>query len=166
MQPLQKSSIMFQHLSWTMMYCTVRQTFRCQEPAKLSKLSTNLEMSTRSRIHERTISLRFLGIILRVLRREVSIYHVYITNQIQATFAFRGDCEQQGEKLFRLFSQYVQVFGLFTTSANLELHSDSIGSPDSDKKRPYGPFKRKKIQNFLNAHVYVLSLLWRRQKIQ
>jgi hypothetical protein len=28
----------------------------------------------RSRIHERTISLRFLGIILRVLRHEVSVY--------------------------------------------------------------------------------------------
>jgi hypothetical protein len=27
-----------------------------------------------SRIHERTISLRFLGIILRILRREVSVY--------------------------------------------------------------------------------------------
>ncbi len=31
---------------------------------------------SRSRIHERTISLRFLGIILRVLRREVSAYNV------------------------------------------------------------------------------------------
>ncbi len=43
-----------------------------------------------SRIHERTISLRFLGIILRVLRLEVSVYHVYITNQFQTTFARRG----------------------------------------------------------------------------
>ncbi len=42
---------------------------------------------TRSRIHERTISLRFLGIILRVLRLEISMYHVYITNQFQSTFA-------------------------------------------------------------------------------
>jgi hypothetical protein len=32
-------------------------------------------------IHERTISLTFLGIILRVLRLEVSVYNVYITNQ-------------------------------------------------------------------------------------
>jgi hypothetical protein len=32
----------------------------------------------RSRIHELTISLRFLGIILRVLRFEVSLYNVYI----------------------------------------------------------------------------------------
>ncbi len=31
-----------------------------------------------SRIHERTISLMFLGIILRVLRLEVSLYNVYI----------------------------------------------------------------------------------------
>ncbi len=31
---------------------------------------------SRSRIHERTILLRFLGIILRVLRPEVSVYNV------------------------------------------------------------------------------------------
>jgi hypothetical protein len=43
-----------------------------------------------SRIHERTISLRFLGIILRFLRLEVSVYNVYITNQFQATFASSG----------------------------------------------------------------------------
>jgi hypothetical protein len=36
-------------------------------------------VTTRSRIHERTILLRFLGIILRVLRLEVSVYT--ITNQ-------------------------------------------------------------------------------------
>ncbi len=36
----------------------------------------------RSRIHERTILLRFLGIILRGLRLEVSVYNVYITNQL------------------------------------------------------------------------------------
>jgi hypothetical protein len=33
--------------------------------------------------------LRFLGIILRVLRLEVSVYNVYITNQFQTTFAQR-----------------------------------------------------------------------------
>jgi hypothetical protein len=41
----------------------------------------------RSRIHERTISLRLLDIILRVHRLEVSVYNVYITNQFQTTFA-------------------------------------------------------------------------------
>jgi hypothetical protein len=41
----------------------------------------------RSRIHERTISLEFLGIILSVLRLEVFIYNVYITNQFQTTLA-------------------------------------------------------------------------------
>ncbi len=41
----------------------------------------------RSWIHERTISLRFLDIILRVLTLEVSIYNVYITNQFQTTVA-------------------------------------------------------------------------------
>jgi hypothetical protein len=39
---------------------------------------------------KRTISLRFLGIILRVLRLEVSVYNVYITNSFQTTFARGG----------------------------------------------------------------------------
>jgi hypothetical protein len=34
-----------------------------------------------------TISLSFLGRILRVHRLEVSVYNVYITNQFQTTFA-------------------------------------------------------------------------------
>jgi hypothetical protein len=42
---------------------------------------------TRSQIHERTISLGFLGMILRVLRLELSVYNVYISNQFQPTFA-------------------------------------------------------------------------------
>ncbi len=45
---------------------------------------------SRSQIHGRTVSLRFLGIILRVLRLEVSSYNVYITNQFQTTFAQVG----------------------------------------------------------------------------
>ncbi len=56
-----------------------------------------------SRIHEQTISLRFLGIILRL---EVSVYKVYITNQFQTTSAEggggrhkKGDREKQGGKL-------------------------------------------------------------------
>jgi hypothetical protein len=44
----------------------------------------------RSRIHEHTISLRFLGKILRVLRLEISVYNVYIANQFQTTFARRA----------------------------------------------------------------------------
>jgi hypothetical protein len=40
-------------------------------------------MVYRSRIHERTISFRFLGTVLRVLRLEVSLYHAYITNQFK-----------------------------------------------------------------------------------
>ncbi len=73
-----------------------------------------------------TISLRFLGIILRVLRLEVSIYNVYITNQFQATLLkkegegvksiSRGDCEYQGGKLLRLCPNYVQEFCLCTVS--------------------------------------------------
>jgi hypothetical protein len=45
------------------------------------------KISPRSRIQERTLSLRFLSIILKVLRLEVSVYSVYITNQFQTTFA-------------------------------------------------------------------------------
>jgi hypothetical protein len=37
--------------------------------------------------HELTILLRFLDVILRVLRLEFSVYNVYITNQFQTTFA-------------------------------------------------------------------------------
>jgi hypothetical protein len=59
---------------------------------------------SRARIPERTISLRFLGIILRVLRLEVSVYNVYITIQFHLSNHFcsrgegsksvsRGDCE-------------------------------------------------------------------------
>ncbi len=51
---------------------------------------SSLEEEDRSRIHERTISLRFLGIILRVLRLEISLYNVYITNHFQTTFAQWG----------------------------------------------------------------------------
>jgi hypothetical protein len=39
--------------------------------------------------NERTISFRFLSIIFRVLRLEVSVYNVYITNQ----FFLRGERE-------------------------------------------------------------------------
>ncbi len=54
--------------------------------AKLAIIEWNCEhkigycVETRSRIHVRTIRLRFLGIILRVLIVEVSVYNVYITN--------------------------------------------------------------------------------------
>ncbi len=43
-----------------------------------------------SRIHERTILLRFVGMILWVLRFEVSVYSVYITDQFQTTFFSGG----------------------------------------------------------------------------
>jgi hypothetical protein len=45
---------------------------------------------TKREIHERTILLQFLGIILRVLRLEVPVYNGYITNQFQTTFAQGG----------------------------------------------------------------------------
>jgi hypothetical protein len=62
-----------------------------------------------------TISLRFLGIIWRVLRLEVSRYNDYIAKQFQTNFFSRGGreqnlfsrggCEQLGEKVLRLLSQ-------------------------------------------------------------
>jgi hypothetical protein len=80
----------------------------------------------RSRIHKRTISLRFLGMILKVLRLQVSVYNVYITKQFHTTFAqgvggvksfSRGDCE------LRILSQ---------------LHS-RLRSPISLAPFPFGP---------------------------
>ncbi len=47
-------------------------------------------LGSRSRIHERTIYLRLLCIILRFLRLEVSVYNVYITNQFQTNFSRGG----------------------------------------------------------------------------
>ncbi len=61
---------------------------------KISALLVTVGILTqyRSRIHERKILSRFLGIILRVsLRFEVSVYNVYIENQFQTTFAQGGE---------------------------------------------------------------------------
>jgi hypothetical protein len=52
-------------------------------------------MVSRSRTHEHTISLRFLSIILRVLKLEVFVYNVYISNQFETTFAER----EEGSKI-------------------------------------------------------------------
>jgi hypothetical protein len=68
---------------------------------------------TRSRIHERKISLMFLGIISRVLRVEVSFYYVYINKPVLNHFysgggeggrksVSRGDCKLQGGNLSQL----------------------------------------------------------------
>jgi hypothetical protein len=57
--------------------------------AQVSTICTEQHMS-RSRIHECPISLRCMGIILRVIRFEVSFYYVYITNPFQTTFAHGG----------------------------------------------------------------------------
>ncbi len=51
----------------------------------------NIGKKYRGRIHdEGRISLRFLGIILRFFRLEVSVCNVYITYQFQTTFARGG----------------------------------------------------------------------------
>jgi len=48
--------------------------------------SVHIFSHLKPKIRERTISLRFLGIILGVLRLEVSVYYVYIAKQFQTTF--------------------------------------------------------------------------------
>jgi len=84
------------------------------------------ESVTRSRIHERTISLRLLGVILRVLRLQVYLYNVYITNQFKTTFAQRrrgGEwvnpsvdvtVNSKEENSWDFFPNYVQEFCLRT----------------------------------------------------
>ncbi len=68
-----------------------------------SKTSISGLARSRSRIHdqihEHTISLRFLAIILRVLRLEVSVYNVYTTNQFpEAVRHMNGRFQMQGGK--------------------------------------------------------------------
>ncbi len=65
--------------SYAFIFKNLANSIHCQ---KISPFSED-----RSRIHERTISLRFLGIILPV----VFVYNVYITNQFKTTFAERGE---------------------------------------------------------------------------
>jgi hypothetical protein len=73
-------------------------------------------MQLRSQIHEHTISLRFLGITLRVLRHEVTVYNVYITNQFQTAFVRGGGggllVEVTVKSWEDFFSNDVQEFGL------------------------------------------------------
>jgi hypothetical protein len=47
-------------------------------------------IKSRNLIHECKITLRFLGILLRVVKLEVSKQNVYITNQFQTTFVQWG----------------------------------------------------------------------------
>jgi hypothetical protein len=54
--------------------------------------------SQKPNFHEPTIPLRLLGIILRVLRLEDSVYNVYTTNQLQPTFARGGGGGRGGGK--------------------------------------------------------------------
>jgi hypothetical protein len=56
-------------------------------PAGLTAMYLKLLQKDRSRIHERIISLKFPGIILGVLKIEISVYNVDIKNQFQTTFA-------------------------------------------------------------------------------
>jgi hypothetical protein len=72
-----------------------------------------------SRIYERIISLRFLGIILRIIILEVSVNNVYIKNQFQTTYAGGGGnplvevtVNSKEENSEDLCPKYVQEFGL------------------------------------------------------
>jgi hypothetical protein len=65
-------------------YCTL---YFLNAPVVLPFYALPAFSLNRSRIHERTIALRFSGRILRVLRLEVSVYNVYIRNQFQTPFA-------------------------------------------------------------------------------
>jgi hypothetical protein len=68
------------------------------------------------------MSLRFLGIILRVLRLQVFVYNVYITNKYQTTFAQGGgrvkslsrevNLNSKEEKSEDFCPKYVQEFGI------------------------------------------------------
>jgi|688.fasta_scaffold1104142_1 hypothetical protein len=71
----------------------------------------------------------FLEIVLRILRLEVSVYNVYITNQFQITFAqagkmgkihIRGDCEYQGGKFFQNF---VPITSKNSASVHSKVHT-------------------------------------------
>ncbi len=56
-----------------------------------------------------------MGIILRILRPEVSLHNVYITNQFQITFAQgqEGDFEDSKEENCWVFwPNYIQELGL------------------------------------------------------
>ncbi len=60
------------------------------EQSGTSYVSINIANPEAEFMHVRTISLRFLGIVLTVLRLQVSVYNVYITNQFPTTFAGGG----------------------------------------------------------------------------
>jgi hypothetical protein len=101
-------------LKYSILYICIYYICTMYSSVTVNCSHTHVEYEYRSRIHERTISLRFMGI-LGVLRLKVSVYNAYITHQFETTFArgwgggrgvkCRGDCEQQGGKLVKLLSQ-------------------------------------------------------------
>jgi hypothetical protein len=66
------------------LYCMAATMMFCSD-ASILEHEKNAILENWRRIHECTISLRLLGNILRVLRLEVFLYNVYITNQFQTT---------------------------------------------------------------------------------
>ncbi len=71
------------------------------------------------RIHERTISLRFLGIILRVLRLEVSVYNV----DIVFIWDYESKKQRPSERQKIFFSAYIK--NMESGTCLLELHDTS-----------------------------------------
>ncbi len=71
------------------LYCMAATMMFCSDASILEHENNAISENWR-RIHKHTISLRFLGKILRALRLEVFTYNVYLTNQFQATFAQGG----------------------------------------------------------------------------
>jgi hypothetical protein len=61
--------------------------YESHKAAALARRKLSQGIDYWSRVHERAISLSFLGIIMRFLRLEVFIYNNYITNHLQTTFA-------------------------------------------------------------------------------
>jgi hypothetical protein len=74
-------------IEWINAYKMHKKKVSCYQTILQKYLNLIVIIVYWSRIHERTFSFRFLGIILRVLRLEVSAHHVYISYQFQPSFA-------------------------------------------------------------------------------
>ncbi len=87
------------------MYC-IQQCFICHSPD--FTVSEDAGIEPRSAEFMNTISLRFLAIILRIVRLGVSICNVYIKNQkpllLGGWGGGGGDCDQKEGKLLRIWS--------------------------------------------------------------
>ncbi len=88
-------------------------------------------VESRSVIHEHTILFRFLGIILRVFRLEISVYNGPVSNHYYSRergggSVSRSDCEKQGGKLSKFGPNYVREFGLSSDLLELSVCTDRL----------------------------------------